>query len=136
MGCPGLWVRAAGEKASERGVRHLGRLAVTRLGAPAKPLFEVSYILEVCYHLGILEPGGERFSCSPPRYFLEGDLLELLLYVVGFFSLRHFFDLRLLGAVRSYGAVLGAVALAGLLGDYHRLEALADEVVGVQLLVG
>src|SRR3712207_4343084 len=37
--------------------------------------------------------------------------------------------------MRSYGAVFGPVAFAGLLRDHHRLEPLADEVFGVQLLI-
>src|SRR5918995_2097855 len=86
--------------------------------------------------MSMLEVGGERFIwCSPPRGFLERYILELSVGVVGFFGLRHFLELHLLGSMGSYGAVVGPVTLARLLSDYHRLEPLADEIVGVELLV-
>src|SRR5215208_3563297 len=79
--------------------------------------------------------GSTREKRSPPRRFLERQILEVLLNVVGLFDLRPFLELRLLGSMGSDGAMLGAVAFAGLLRDHHRLEALADEVLGVERLV-
>jgi hypothetical protein len=86
--------------------------------------------------MSVLELGGESlFWCSPPRGFLERYVLEFCAGGVGRFDLRHFLELRALGPMGSYGAVLGPVTFACLLGNYHRLEPLADEVFGVQFLV-
>jgi hypothetical protein len=85
----------------------------------------------------MLELGGEhQKKRSPPRRVLERYVLELCVGVVGFFGLGHFLELRLLGPVGPYGAMLSSVALASLLRDHHRLVPLADEVFCVQFLVG
>src|SRR5829696_2531484 len=62
---PGLGVCATRPKARVRRVGDLRRLALACLGVPAQPLFEVSYVLSVCYHVGILELGGEHSRCAP-----------------------------------------------------------------------
>src|SRR5829696_942426 len=43
-------VRAASSFPRERRVRHLGRLAVAFLVAPAYPLVEISHVLSVCHY--------------------------------------------------------------------------------------
>src|SRR5829696_2490229 len=57
---PGLGVGATRPNTRVRRVGDFRQLALACLGVPAQPLFEVSYVLSVCYHVGILELGGER----------------------------------------------------------------------------
>src|SRR3712207_4057628 len=79
--------------------------------------------------------GGEHHRNAPRFVVLERDLGELILNVVGLYVFLYFHEPYLLGPMGSDGAVFGTVALSCLLGDHHRLEPLADEVVGVELLV-
>src|SRR5215217_6334135 len=133
---PGLWVRAVGTPSGERGVWDLGWLAVALLGAPAQPLSEVSYVLSICNHVGIFELSGEHSWCSPLRPFLERDIVELLFNTVGLFGRLYHCGLSFLGPMGSYGPMFRTVAFAGLLRDHHRLEPLADEILGIEFLVG
>src|SRR5829696_3430569 len=94
------------------------------------------YVLCLYYHIcvSLSWAGSKRRSAPRLVALLERYVLEHSVGV-GVLGLRHFLELHLLGPMGSYGAVLGPVTLARLLSDYHRLEPLADEIVGVELLV-